>query len=551
VKRIILAGLLIPFLLAVSIGISSILEISSQARPLTPNGPGSSDLITADQLRDYLTFIASDEMAGRDTPSKELDLAAKFLAMHLSRWGVKPAGDKGSYFQKFILHKSSVNPDKTFAEFNGARYDFGDAFIAPPNTGKANGEMVYVGHGWQIKSRKIDPYQGLNLKNKILIAHNGALPPEVNFNTLELLHDTGMARNVAEVAAANGAKGLMLIPDSWYLKNWATARQNVLTARRWRMQSDTSLPAITLSADLVKAVFQGEKFDGEAILKRDSPKDYGESFALSSGKKISMSIEVQEETTTSQNVVGVIEGSDPVLKNEYIAIGAHYDHVGTAGTGDCRAANGDNICNGADDDGSGTTAVMAIAEAFAKGQRLKRSLLFVWHAGEEKGLWGSEYFTDHPTIPLGQIITQLNIDMIGRSKTPGNSDSRNENLTGPQEIFVIGSKLMSSELGKLSETVNKNYLKLWFNYKFDDPNDSQRLFYRSDHYNYARKGIPIIFYFDGIHEDYHRPSDEVEKIDFKKMEKVTRTVYATAWELGNLAKRPVVDKPLPAQLSAN
>jgi hypothetical protein len=544
VKRIILAGLLISFLLAVSIGISSILEIPSQARPLAPNGPGSSDLITADQLRDYLTFIASDEMAGRDTPSKELDLAAKFLAMHLSRWGVKPAGDKGSYFQKFTLHQSSVNPDKTFAEFNGARYDFGDAFIARPNTGKANGEMVYVGHGWQIKSRKIDPYQGLNLKNKILIAHSGALPPEVNFNTLELLHDTGMAQNVAEVAAANGAKGLVLIPDSGYLKNWATARQNVLTARRWRMQSDTSLPAITLSADLVKAVFQGEKFDGEAILKRDSPKDYGESFALSSGKKISMSIEVQEEITTSQNVVGVIEGSDPVLKNEYIAIGAHYDHVGTAGTGDCRAANGDNICNGADDDGSGTTAVLAIAEAFAKGQRLKRSLLFVWHAGEEKGLWGSKYFTDHPTIPLGQIITQLNIDMIGRSRPADYKGNANSGLTDANSIYVIGSKKMSSELGQVSEAVNHGYLKLGFDYKYDDPNDNERLFYRSDHYNYALKGIPIIFYFDGIHEHYHRPADEPERIDYDKMEKVTRTIFATLWELANRATRVKVDKPL-------
>jgi Zn-dependent M28 family amino/carboxypeptidase len=247
---------------------------------------------------------------------------------------------------------------------------------------------------------------------------------------------------------------------------------------------------------------------------------------------------------TTQNVVAVFEGSDPVLKNEYVAVGAHYDHVGVG-----VPVNGDAIYNGADDDGSGTTAILAMAEALAKtSPRPKRSVLFVWHCGEEKGLWGSQYFTQFPTLPLASIVTQLNIDMIGRSRQEGDTTPANKELSGPNEIYVIGSKMMSTELGALSERVNASFLNLNFNYKYDDPADPNRFFFRSDHFNYAQKGIPIIFYFDGVHEDYHRPGDEVSKIDFQKMEKVTRTVYLTLWEIANSPQRPRVDKQLPAGL---
>jgi Zn-dependent M28 family amino/carboxypeptidase len=225
-------------------------------------------------------------------------------------------------------------------------------------------------------------------------------------------------------------------------------------------------------------------------------------------------------------------------------MGAHYDHIGI-----CAPGTPDPICNGADDDGSGTTALLTMAEALAHAkQRPKRSVLFVWHCGEEKGLWGSRYFTDYPTIPLDRIVTQLNIDMIGRSRKDGDTNPRNTTLSGPNQVYVIGSTMMSTELGKLSETVNKSYLNLQYDLRYDDPADPNRFFFRSDHFNYARKGIPIIFFFDGVHEDYHRPGDEPQKIDYEKMEKVTRTIYMTLWEVANLAVRPKVDKPLPAQL---
>ena len=250
-------------------------------------------------------------------------------------------------------------------------------------------------------------------------------------------------------------------------------------------------------------------------------------------------VEGEEGVAWTQNVVAIVPGSDAKLKSEFVAFGAHSDHVGQRATG-----TGDRIYNGADDDGSGTVSILEIAHAFLTGKRPKRSLLFVWHCGEEKGLWGSDFFVENPTVDLKNIVAQLNIDMIGRSKKEGDTNPANKVLTGPHEIYVVGSTKMSTDLQKTSENVNKAYLKLNFNYKYDDPKDREQIFYRSDHYNYARKGIPIIFYFDGVHEDYHQVGDEVDKIDFDKMTKVAQTVYATGWTLANNAKRPVVDKPL-------
>ncbi|MFN7945479.1 MAG: M20/M25/M40 family metallo-hydrolase [Blastocatellia bacterium] len=521
-----------------------------------PAAHGNADYITEAQLKDYLYFIASDEMAGRNTPSKELDLTAKFLALNLSRWGLKPGGDDGTFFQRITLKRSAVDPAQTRAELSGQPFSFGDDFYAAPQAGTAGGNLVFAGHGWVIKSKNINAYQTadgeLNVRDKIVVVYSGAIPQGVNRGELGRLSASDRI-NPMEYALSHGAKGLITIPSPTQLNIWQQRIQAVSQFSRWGVDdpAQKSLPAITASEKMVRALFAGEKIDGDAILQKAAKAEFNDAFELSAAKQASFTVALKRETVKTQNVVAILEGSDAALKNEYVAIGAHYDHVGNSPQTGCSPANGDTICNGADDDGSGTTAVLALAEAYAKGPRPKRSLLFVWHCGEEKGLWGSEYFTDHPTVPLSQIITQLNIDMIGRSRKPDDKTPANSGLTGPHEIYVIGSKMMSTELGNLSEAVNNNFLKLAFNYKYDEPNDPQRLFYRSDHYNYARRGIPIIFYFDGIHEDYHRPSDEPQKIDYEKMMKVTRTVYATAWALGNAAKRPAVDKQLPAALAGN
>jgi Zn-dependent M28 family amino/carboxypeptidase len=516
---------------------------------------GNADYITAAQLKDYLSFIASDELEGRNTPSRGLDLAAKFIATHLSRWGLKPVGDEGTYFQRIALSRSQIDPEKTRFEFNGQSQSFGADFLAAPAPGTASGPLVYAGHGWVIKSKNINAYEGIEVKDKIVIILGSRMPKGISLRDLQSQPGEDWQRP-HDYARRAGAKGIIEIPPPAFLSNWerqsrALIERQSLVVEKFHPQNAAPLPTIIASEKLLTALFRGEAQEGAGILKRAAENDPGPSFDLNPDKKVSFTVKVNSERVMTQNVVAVLEGSDPKLKNEYVAIGAHYDHVGNTPDSGCRPAGGDSLCNGADDDGSGTVAVLAIAEAFARGPRPKRSILFVWHAGEEKGLWGSRYVTEYPVVPLDQIITQLNIDMIGRSKQAGDTTPANRDLSGPNEIYVIGSKMMSTELGELSEAVNQSYLKLTFNYKYDDPKDPQRFFYRSDHYNYARKGIPVIFYFSGVHEDYHRPSDHVEKIDFQKMEKVTRTVYATAWRLANAATRPRVDKQLPPELIRN
>lgn len=512
--------------------------------PATPTF-GNTDGISAAQLRNHLEFIASDQLEGRDTPSRGLEIAALYIAAHLSRWGIKPAGDNGTYFQKVPLKRHKVDATATKLELNGQKFVYGEDFLSSFNSATlSDSNIVYVSHGWVIKSKNIDPYQGLDVKDKIIVVVN-SLPKGVTFNDLQGGKAGEDWFSPPLYAQTHGAKAVIAFGTFNSLANWQTARLNQTEKGGIEFgtpQTPITIPSITASPRLINALFQGEKSNGSNVYTKALTQDFVEPFDLKSTKKINLSVAVKTEEIHTQNVVGVLEGSDSVLKNEYVAIGAHYDHVGM----NPNAPGEDKIWNGADDDGSGTVSVLSMAEAFAKGTRPKRSLLFIWHAGEEKGLWGSDYFTDHPTVPMTAIITELNIDMIGRYQKPGDENHpRNKNLPKPGEIFLIGSKMMSTDLGELSESVNKSFLNLNFNYKYDDPKDPEQYFFRSDHYNYARKGIPIIFYMDGDHEDYHQPSDSIEKINFEAMEKTVRTILATGWELANRATRPRVDKPLP------
>ena len=535
---------------------------SAKAAPVSLAAQRGVDTINAAELKDYLSFIASDEMEGRDTPSRGLDTTAKFLAMNLSRWGFKPAGDDGSYFQKIGLRRDYLEKAETKVQLNGQTLIMGDDYIPYSRTANVSAPLVFAGSGWFVKSKNIDGYKGIDAKGKIaiVVAPPDGLPRGVT--RADLSGKRGEDYMTAgEYAQKQGVVGLVFIPDFQYLANWDRNRARLTERGVTRVEKFQTSPGALISANpavnsallpqivaaprLANALFQGEKQSANAIFDAIYSGKTPDSFELSPEKQLSLTIKTKSEFLATQNVVAVFEGSDPVLKDEYVAVGAHYDHVGVGAP-----VNGDAIYNGADDDGSGTTALLAMAEALAKApKRPKRSVLFVWHAGEEKGLWGSRYFSENPTIPLNKIVTQLNIDMIGRSKKEGDANVRNANLSGPNEVYVIGSKMMSTELGELTERVNKDYLNLAFNFRYDDPTDPNRFFFRSDHYNYAKKGIPIVFFFDGEHEDYHRPGDEVQKIDFQKMEKITRTVYMLLWEVANLAARPKVDKQLPVLLS--
>jgi Zn-dependent M28 family amino/carboxypeptidase len=526
---------------------------SSKAAPASVATQRGADQITAAQLRDYLSFIASDEMEGRDTPSRGLDTTAKFIAMNLSRWGFKPAGDDGTFFQKIALRRDYVDMAETRVQLNGQTLSLGDDYIPLSRPADISGPLVFAGNGWFIKSKNIDSYKGIDAKGKIAIIFSppDGLPRGITRSDLSGKRGEDYM-NASEYAQKQGVVGLVIVPDFQYLANWDRNRSRLKERGATRVEKFQSAagdqtPEIVAAPRLANALFQGEKLGATSIFESVYSDKTPEPFVLNSAKQLSMTVRTKFEPAATQNVVAVFEGSDPILKNEYVALGAHYDHVGIG-----IPVNGDAIYNGADDDGSGTTALLAMAEALAKTSTRthpKRSVLFVWHAGEEKGLWGSRYFTDYPTIPLDKIVTQITIDMIGRSKKEGDTNPRNRELSGPNEIYVIGSRMMSSELGELTESVNKQYLNVTYDYRYDDPGDPNRFFFRSDHYNYAVKGIPIVFFFDGEHEDYHRPGDSADKIDYQKMERVARTIYMTLWEIANRPTRPKLDKPLPAQLS--
>ena len=504
------------------------------------------ETISANQIRDYLTFIASDEMEGRDTPSRGLDTAAKFLAMNLTRWGFKPAGDDGTFFQRIELRRNRADGGQTKVDINGQTLTAGTDFLPAGGSGNISGQLVFAGSGWFVKSKEIDSYKGIDPAGRIaVIAGVPNMPPRGVVRA-----DYGKygeeSMNPSDYARSKGVVGLIYVADPQYAANWQRNRQRIMergstVVAKFQAQPAPVLPSIVISPEAATTLFTGE---AHSISESSQPAP----FLLSDQKRVSMNIANSNQIIPTQNVVAVWEGSDPTLKAEYVALGAHYDHVGSG----CPPNGTDTICNGADDDGSGTTALLAMAEALSKAAtRPKRSVLFVWHCGEEKGLWGSRYFTEYPTVPLNQIVAQINIDMIGRSKKEGDTNPRNSELTGPDAVYLIGSTMMSTELGELVNKVNKSYLNITYDTKYDDPKDPNRFFFRSDHYNYARKGIPIIFFFDGVHEDYHRAGDTADKIDYQKMEKITRTVYMTLWEIGSRPVRIKVDKPLPAQITGS
>jgi hypothetical protein len=524
----------------------------------------AAERITAEGMKEILYVIASDEYAGRDTPSPGQDKAAQFIADRLKKLKLKPAGDKDSYFQHIALTKTEVDREHSTAQLGEHTFRIGTDFLP---TGRASGEVeapvVYAGYGWVIKSKNVNPYEGIDVRDRIVVVSGDGVapPPGVTLPGLR----AGDWESPISYAQKNGARALVLVPRNFDRRwrfgafriaqaTYAVPRLEGVTSEDEEEEPQPAAPAAGLvsiipSRAMLDALFAGEQLDGAGVLKatlEPAPGEQPKAFALKAEKRLRLSVKLAVTDASTQNIVGVLEGKDSKLKREYVALGAHYDHVGATGGSGCRPVGADSICNGADDDGSGTTGLLAMAEAFSKGPRPKRSILFVWHTGEEKGLWGSEYFTRYPTVPLKQVVAQLNIDMIGRSKKAGDTNPANKMLSGPDEIYVIGSRMMSTRLGELNEAVNREYLNLKYNYHYDEPNDPERLFYRSDHFNYAKHGVPIIFYFDGVHEDYHRPTDSPDKIDYRKMENIARTVFILASELANAPERPPVDKQIPA-----
>lgn len=520
--------------------------VSAQVVRITPAERKMAAAITAEQLSTYLHFVASDAMGGRDTPSQGLDITAEFIAMNLRRWGFKPAGDNETYFQKIELAREVIDPGKVTFQLNGRPLKFGDDFLRVAGSGSAVGPLVFGRDGWMVKAKNIDAFAGADVAGKIVVLVSSGssgryLTPRPTGVSQGDLNGT-IGEDWADpmtYAARKGAVGIVVIAPPDVTANWERIRGFVgrggLQPVRLRASGNgPTLPVMLVTKAIGDAIFEGESGNASSAA------------AFTINKTASFDAATRRETAWTQNVVALWEGRDPLLKKEMVAVGAHYDHVGT----NPNAPGEDKIWNGADDDGSGTVAVLAMAEALARSSlRPKRSVLLVWHAGEEKGLWGADYFNRFPTVPIKDVIAQLNIDMIGRSKQAGDTNPRNKDLTGPNATYLIGSEMMSSTLGAITKATNAAYLKLEYDYKYDDPKDTNRFFFRSDHFHYAQNGIPIAFWFTGTHQDYHGAGDHPDKIDYQKMERITRTIFLTMWELTDLKERPKIDKQLPPELT--
>jgi Zn-dependent M28 family amino/carboxypeptidase len=293
-----------------------------------------------------------------------------------------------------------------------------------------------------------------------------------------------------------------------------------------------------VTPQVAEALMAGERVEGAALVAGAETRNYPASFQLAK----SIAVSVTPKTTTGHrpyNVVAILTGSDPVLRNEYLAIESHLD--GAVGT---RAVNGDDIYNSADDNASGSAGNLAIAEALAAGPRPKRSVIFLWDSGEERGLWGTRFFVAHPPVPLERIVAEINVDMIGANRAPGSPDADAAGTTGPNEVYLIGPGVLSDSADRLLDSVNRGYLNLRFN-RDHDRGDSEFFYPRSDAGPFLERGILTIGFTTGIHARYHAPADEARFLDPGKMESITRTIYAAAWMLADAAERPRIDKPMP------
>lgn len=510
--------------------VSSGFADQGKIKDLYPNASA----ITGARLKAHLEFIASDLMEGRDTPSRGLDTAALYVSTQLKLWGLQPMGDNGGFLQKYGVLKPAVDSAGTSFELGGKARAYGvDFYGMPQGSGTVEGGLVYVGEGYVIPRLGINPYEKVDVKGKVVIL-NGMSPKGINNDDRRGLAGS---LNAFQAAMKYGATGVIFVPNSDNVDSYADHAATSTRPGGVRVEfgkNSAVLPAVSVSPTVAAELLGDESVPVGQIAKNTEARQ-STPFALSAAKTVKFTVAINQNRRDAENVVAMLKGTDPKLSAEFVGMSAHLDHLGLQG------GDPTKVYNGADDDGSGTVSILELAHAFATGPRPKRSVIFIWHSGEEKGLWGSQYFTTNPTIDLNQMVTDLNIDMIGRSKAAGDTSSKNAVLTGPNEIYVVGASKLSTELGKECVAVNDKMYKLALNYKYDAPTDTERIYYRSDHYNYAVHGIPIAFFFDGVHEDYHRMTDKVEKIDFNKMEMVARTVYGLAWTIGNQKNRLVVD----------
>ena len=523
-------------------------------------GPEGHEAIDAENLREWLTYIASDQLGGRATYSAGLGLAAAYIQSHLQHWGATPGGDDGGYLQtvRVLGVKSTSRSRVTVRVGDESRtFDDGHGIRFPKNAG---GDQVlsidrvqFVGYGLDLPEIDHSDYGDRDVTGSAVVWLGSSGPGGVDSDEYGrvLRGRSRYAIDQHESAAVIGPSSRGESPSADSGDDGQLASSQPIDFTTTEALDRPRPPVVAVDDGFFAFLFSRAPLSYDELKRRAAAREPLPAFLLDD---VSMTFDIDHEydvvrTALTYNVVATVLGSDPQLRDTYVAFGAHYDHVGYAQEEPNRAgrrtpgrvvdgAADDRIWNGADDDGSGTVALMALAKAFAEGPRPRRSLLFVWHAGEERGLWGSRFFVDHPTVPLASIIAQLNADMIGRNR----DDKASESNT----VYLIGSDRISSELHEISRQANLGLPSpLTLDYEMNAPSDTEQLYYRSDHYSYARRGIPIIFFTTGLHPDYHANSDDVSKIEFNKMTRITHLLYETGMRLGNLDNAPVRDRKGP------
>ena len=454
-----------------------------------------------------------------------------------------PGGDQGTFRQHYDLRESRVDTAGAAIEIAGRRFAFARDFAVRSLATSIGGDLpvVYAGHGWVIPDRKIDPYAGIDVRGKLVLAHGPrALPRGVEVQQIGRV-SVG-AETPFAAAAARGAAGVLFITQASELVRW----DDVKNANIVRRELDPPIPSayaaipitsLLLAPPLTTALLEGEQVDGAAALRLGEGADYPASFQLK--KTIRVAVPIAAHTTyRPYNVVAILEGSDAKL-NEAITVFAHLD--GAVGS---REIGGDAVYNSADDNASGSAAVLSIAERMAAAPRPRRTIVFVWDSGEEQGLWGTRWFVHRPPVPLDRIVAHVNVDMIGASRRPGSADAASSGVTERGEVFLIGPQVLSRQASVLLDRVNADYLKLRFNRAHDRP-DSEFFYPRTDAGPFLERGVLTIGFTTGIHDRYHLPADEARALDPVQVHGIARTVLATVWMLGDAAERPRIDQPIP------
>jgi len=496
--------------------------VAAQVTGVDPEAKTGFESINAADLKTYLSYLASDALQGRETSYPGEKLAAAYIADRFHDFGLRPMGDSGSYLQHYTVEVLGVDDSSGVVVTNGveqSKFTWGKGIVAfGARDTTVSGNVACVGY----MDSRTPPAEVAGLAGKVVLAFAGSRPGESSGRT--------MPRRLFGIARRDsGALATLIVADDTGAASFpqVMATMYSLGVGRGSMVLKGGAPR---SGRFTRLAFFVTPAVGEAILKssglslREVRRMAAEDslFPLMNLDPVTVTIREREkrEERGAENVVGMIEGSDPVLKNDVVVFSAHFDHLGVGAGG--------AIYHGADDDGSGTSMVIELARAFALNPAKPRcSLLFLTVSGEEKGLLGSAYYTTHPVVPLERTVADFNTDMIGRMDSVHQADH-----SGPYS-YLIGSDKISTELDSLVRAADRESNNIALDYEYDNDHDPNQFYKRSDHYNFAKHGVPIAFFFTGVHADYHKPTDTIDKILFNRIVKIGQVIYYAGWKTAN------------------